>query len=173
MQPTAPSSRRNGIRILAAIVIIAILAIGFLSWSKRDPAPNVTFTNLKGQNITSQDLQGKVYMVNFWATSCTTCVAEMPQLVQTYNQFRDKGFDFFAVAMSYDPPNYVLNFAETRQLPFHVALDVKGEIAQAYGNVQLTPTTFVIDKEGRIVKRYVGEPDFAQLHKLLEEELST
>lgn len=173
MQQTAPSSRRNGIRILAAIVIIAILVIGYLSWSTRDPAPNVTFTNLKGQNITSQDLQGKVYMVNFWATSCTTCVAEMPQLVQTYNQFRDKGFDFFAVAMSYDPPNYVLNFAETRQLPFHVTLDVKGEIAQAYGNVQLTPTTFVIDKEGRIVKRYVGEPDFAQLHKLLEKELST
>lgn len=173
MQPTASPSRRNGMRILAAIVAIAILVIGYLSWSAREPAPNVTFTNLQGQSISSQDLQGKVYMVNFWATSCTTCVAEMPDLVKTYNQYKDKGMEFFAVAMSYDPPNYVLNFAQTRQLPFHVALDVRGEIAQAFGNVQLTPTTFVIDKEGRIVKRYVGEPDFAQLHQLLEKELST
>ncbi len=173
MQPTASPSRRNGMRILAAIVAIALLVIGYMSWSARDPAPNVTFTNLQGQRISSQDLQGKVYMVNFWATSCTTCVAEMPDLVKTYNQYKDKGMEFFAVAMSYDPPNYVLNFAQTRQLPFHVALDVRGEIAQAFGDVQLTPTTFVIDKEGRIVKRYVGEPDFAQLHQLLEKELST
>src|SRR5690606_358538 len=173
MQPTPSSPRRSGLRILAAIVAIAILVIGYMSWSARDPAPDVTFTNLQGQRISSQDLQGKVYMVNFWATSCTTCVAEMPDLVKTYNQYKDKGMEFFAVAMSYDPPNYVLNFAQTRQLPFHVALDVRGEIAQAYGNVQLTPTTFVIDKAGRIVKRYVGEPDFAQLHQLLEKELST
>lgn len=173
MQPTASSSRRSGMRILAAIVVIALLVIGYLSWSSRDSAPDVTYTNLKGQNISSQDLRGKVYMVNFWATSCTTCVAEMPDMVNTYNRYKDKGFDFFAVAMSYDPPNYVLNFAETRQLPFHVAIDVKGEIAQAFGNVQLTPTTFVIDKEGRIVKRYVGEPDFSQLHQLLEKELAT
>ncbi len=173
MQPTASSSRRNGMRILAALVVIVLLAIGYLSWFSRDPAPDVTFTNLNGQRITSQDLQGKVYMVNFWATSCTTCVAEMPALAKTYNQYKDKGMEFFAVAMSYDPPNYVLNFAQTNQLPFHVALDIRGEIAQAYGNVQLTPTTFVIDKAGRIVKRYVGEPDFAQLHQLLEKELST
>lgn len=160
-------------RILAGIVIIAILAVGYLSWSARDPAPDVVFTNLKGERISSQDLRGKVYMVNFWATSCTTCVAEMPKLVETYNKYKDKGFDFFAVAMSYDPPNYVLNFTETRQLPFHVAIDARDEIAKAYGDVKLTPTTFVIDKEGRIVKRYVGEPDFAQLDKLLEKELAT
>lgn len=166
------SSRRNGMRIMAAIVIIGLLAVGYLSWSKRDPAPNVVFTNLKGERISSQDLRGQVYMVNFWATSCTTCVAEMPHLVKTYNQYKGQGMEFFAVAMSYDPPNYVLNFAETRQLPFHVAIDASGEIAQAFGDVKLTPTTFVIDKQGRIVKRYVGEPDFKQLHELLEQELS-
>lgn len=173
MQQSAPSPRRNGLRILVAIFAIAILAVGYLSWSTRDPAPEVIFTNLKGERISTQELQGKVYMVNFWATSCTTCVAEMPKLVETYNKFKDKGFDFFAVAMSYDPPNYVLNFTETRQLPFNVVLDVQGKIAQGFGDVQLTPTTFVIDKQGRIVKRYVGEPDFAQLAKLLEKELST
>lgn len=173
MQQTASPSRRNGMRILAAIVILALLVIGYLSWSTRDPAPDVVFTNLQGERTSSQDLRGKVYMVNFWATSCTTCVAEMPDMAATYNKYKDKGFEFFAVAMSYDPPNYVVNFAETRKLPFDVAIDAQGEIAKAFGDVQLTPTTFVIDKEGNIVKRYVGQPDFGQLHQLLEKELAT
>jgi peroxiredoxin len=74
--------------------------------------------------------------------------------------------------MQYDPPNYVLNYAETRQLPFNVVLDVTGSLAKAYGDVMLTPTTFVIDKEGKIIKRYVGQPEFDALHKLLETALA-
>ena len=65
-----------------------------------------------------------------------------------------------------------LNFAETRQLPFKVALDVTGEAAKAYGDVALTPTTFVLDKQGKILKRYVGKPEFAELHKLIEKLLA-
>ena len=99
-------------------------------------------------------------MVNFWATSCTTCVAEMPQMVDTYNKFKPQGMEFVAVAMSYDPPNYVVNYAETRHLPFKVALDTDGAAAKAYGDVAMTPTTFVIDKDGKILKRYLGKPDF-------------
>ena len=76
-----------------------------------------------------------------------------------------------AVAMKDDPPNYVVNYAERRQLPFKVALDVAGDAAKAYGNVAMTPTTFVIDKDGKILKRYVGQPEFPALHKLLEKAL--
>ena len=74
--------------------------------------------------------------------------------------------------MSYDPPAWVLNFAKTRQLPFKVALDNTGEVAQAWGDVKLTPTSFLVDKEGKIVKRYVGEPDFPALHQLIEKLLA-
>jgi peroxiredoxin len=95
----------------------------------------------------------------------------MPQMVDTYNKFKGQGLEFVAVAMKYDPPNYVVNFTQTRQLPFKVALDVTGEAARAYGDVALTPTTFVIDKDGRIIKRYVGKPEFAALHELLAKAL--
>jgi peroxiredoxin len=111
-------------------------------------------------------------MINFWATSCTTCVKEMPQMIDTYNKYKADGLEYVAVAMAYDPPNYVLNFAETRQLPFRVALDTQGALAKSFGDVQLTPTTFVINKQGEIIKRYVGEPEFASLHQLLEKALA-
>lgn len=56
-------------------------------------------------------------MVNFWATSCTTCVGEMPQMIDTYNKFKDRGLDFVAVAMSYDSPNYVLTTPKPASCP--------------------------------------------------------
>ncbi len=110
--------------------------------------------------------------MNFWATSCTTCVAEMPELIATYKKYKARGFDTVAVAMSYDPPSYVVNFAQTRQLPFKVAIDNTGGVAKAWGDIQLTPTTFLVNKRGEIVKRYVGAPNFAELHQLLEKLLA-
>lgn len=169
---SASIASRSWFRILLALVVAAIAAVGYLSVTKKETIPDVTFVDLQGQKITSQDLRGKVVMINFWATSCTTCVKEMPEMVDTYNKYKAAGLEFIAVAMAYDPPNYVLNFVETRKLPFTVALDTQGGLAKSFGDVQLTPTTLVIDKRGQVLKRYIGEPDFAALHRLLEKELA-
>ena len=154
-----------------AAVVAALAGAAWVSLKSKPPAPEVTYIALDGNKITSQSLRGKVVMVNFWATSCTTCVAEMPQMVETYNKFKARGLEFIAVAMQYDPPNYVVNFTETRQLPFKVALDSGGDIARAFGGINATPTTYVIDQQGKIIKRYVGQPDFAALHALLDKQL--
>ena len=127
---------------------------------------------LDGSQTSTAQLKGQVTLVNFWATSCTTCVAEMPEIVATYNKFKGQGYQTLAVAMSYDPPAYVVNFSETRKLPFKVAIDNTGSNAKAWGDVKLTPTTFLVNKRGEIVKRYVGAPDFADLHRLIEKLLA-
>ncbi len=134
--------------------------------------PDATFTLLSSQKLSTADLKGKVYLVNFWATDCETCIKEMPQMVDTYNRFKGRGLEFVAVAMKYDAPMYVVNYAQTRQLPFKVAMD-DGSAAKAFGNVQMTPTTFVVDKNGTILKRYVGEPQFAELDQLLQKALGS
>ena len=167
-----PSANRTWIKLLAGAAALLIAAVTYFTLSTQQAAPSVTFTGLDGQKFTSESLKGKVVMVNFWATSCVTCIKEMPQMTETYNKYKGQGLEFVAVAMSYDPPNYVLNYAETRKLPFKVALDPQGELAKSFGDVKLTPTTYVIDKEGKIIKRYVGEPEFSQLHKLLEKALA-
>jgi peroxiredoxin len=154
--------------LLAAMVAGAALLAG----CARDPAPESTFVLLDGSKKTTSDLKGKVTLVNFWATSCTTCVAEMPKMVSTYEKYKAKGYGHVAVAMAYDPPAYVVNYAQTRKLPFDVAIDNTGAVAHAWGDVKLTPTSYIVNKKGEIVKRYVGEPDFAELHQLIEKLLA-
>ena len=167
---TAPTRSWIKPAVIGALVL-ALAGAGYASITSSVAAPSVTFIGLNGEKISTESLRGKVVMVNFWATSCTTCVKEMPQMVETYNKFKGQGLEFVAVAMQYDAPNYVLNYTETRKLPFKVAMDTGGDIAKSFGDVALTPTTFVIDKQGKIIKRYVGEPEFASLHKLLAKAL--
>lgn len=155
-----------------ALVALAAATIALAGCAGKDQAPASTFVLLDGSSTTTADLKGKVTLVNFWATTCVSCVKEMPELVATHQKYKDKGYETIAVAMSYDQPSWVLNFAQTRQLPFKVALDNTGEIARNWGDVKLTPTTYLVDKQGRIVKRFVGEPDFASLHQLIEQLLA-
>lgn len=157
---------------LMGMLAVGMVSVGLTACTGADTAPNSTFVLLDGSKTTTQELTGQVRLINFWATSCVSCVKEMPELVRTHQKYKDRGFETIAVAMSYDPPSYVVNFAQTRQLPFKVAIDNTGAIAQAWGEVKLTPTTFIVDKKGQIVKRFVGEPDFNALHQLLEKLLA-
>ena len=156
---------------LCAVVLIVVAALAYAMLSK-PAAPAATFVTLEGQPIQLDSLRGKVVLVNFWATSCPGCIKEMPGMVETYNQYKAKGFEIIAVAMSYAPPSHVVNFTQTRKLPFPVALDVKGDLAQAFGDVRLTPTSFIIGKKGQILEQKIGELDFVKLKALLDKELS-
>ncbi len=164
--------RANWIKPALVGVVVAVLALGGYAALQSGKAPDVTFISLGGQKISTQSLRGKVVMVNFWATDCATCNKELPQMIETYNKFKGQGLEYVAVAMKYDPPNYVVNYTASNKLPFIVALDSGGDIAKAFNNVAATPTTFLIDKDGTVLKRYVGEPDFPALHLLLQQMLA-
>jgi len=156
-------------------LILAVAITGIAAWLIFKPAaqaPEVAFSTLTGQKVTTSALKGKVVLVKFWATSCVTCIAQMPQTIETYNRYHHQGFETIAVAMQYDPANYVINYTETKKLPFTVALDPMGELAKAFGDVKLTPTAFLIDKNGKIIKRYLGDYDLADFHNTLEKALS-
>lgn len=154
------------------MVVVVSLGPLTLAGCSQTSAPESTFVLLDGSRQTTSDLRGKVTLVNFWATSCTTCVAEMPDIVATHQKFQARGYETLAVAMSYDPPSYVVNFAESRKLPFKVAIDNTGAVAKAWGDVRITPTTYIVNKRGQIVKTYVGAPNFEELHTLIEKLLA-
>ena len=152
---------------------LAVAAVGTMAYQAFDmtateTAPDVAYTLLDRSQSSLHQLRGKVVLVNFWATSCASCVREMPQIAALHERFKARGYETLAVAMRYDPPAYVIRFAESRKLPFGVAIDNTGEIAKRFGKVQLTPTSVLINQRGQIVKRFVGEPDFVALSRLIE-----
>jgi peroxiredoxin len=168
---TARANRQTGKTVLiavAALVALAVVGSLIVVFTKPQMAPTVTFKTITGQQITSDSLKGKLVLVNFWATSCVSCIAEMPKLVQTYERNKGKGYETVAVAMSYDRPDFVMNFATRRALPFPVALDLDGNLAKQFGDVKITPTNILINEKGQIIKRWVGEPDFAQIQQWVD-----
>ncbi len=152
------------------IVFVLIIVIAGLSWffSQSTPAPDVSFTTIKNKQIELSALHGKPVLVTFWATDCPGCIAEIPHLIELYQQYHGQGLEIIAVAMYYDPPNHVVNMSEAKQLPYPIALDLMGEHAKAFGGVQLTPTTFLINPEGYIALQKIGAFDITDMKQRIE-----
>ena len=164
-------------KILIALFLAAAtaLAVGALVWHTAPithKAPDVSYTLLDGRVERLDALRGKVVLVNFWATTCATCVRKMPELVATHEKYNARGLETLAVAMPYDPPARVSQFAESRRLPFGVVIDNTGAMSEGFGPIEATPTTLLIDKRGEVVRRWVGEPSFEVLHSMIEKLLA-
>jgi thiol-disulfide isomerase/thioredoxin len=171
VKTTLTSARTIALAIVALVVCVGGYA-SYRALAGSERAPNVGYTLLDGSKSTTDQLRGKVVLVNFWATDCTACLHEMPKIIATHQKFNGRGFETLSVSMRYDAPASVIDYAVTRKLPFSVAIDITGDIAKSFGNVELTPTSVLINKRGEIVKRYVGEPDFVALNKLVEKLLA-
>ena len=124
-------------------------------------------TTIDDKEITSKDLEGKLTLINFWATDCPGCINEMPGLIETYEQYNDKGLEIIAVAMHYDPPSRVISYSKNNKLPFPVVLDSNKEIMDKFNNIKLTPTTVILDQDGYIKNTIIGEIDFTNFNKTL------
>ncbi len=135
--------------------------------AQRHLPPPFSYTLLDGSPQHSQALQGRVTLLNFWATTCAVCVAEMPLLAATQQQFEARGYTTLAVAMPYDPPALVADFAHKRQLPFGVVIDPTGALVRAFGDVKGTPSHFLLDRQGRIAAQFQGAVTAAALHPLI------
>jgi peroxiredoxin len=160
-------------KYVTLLVLLGLIGagIGRLRDFNAQPAPRAVFTTITGKKIALEDLRGKPVIVTFWATDCPACIEEIPYWTALYRQFHDRGLELIAVSMYYDPPSHVVGMAQAGRLPYDVALDLTGEQARAFGNVELIPTTFVIDLAGRIVERKTGAADPDNLTSLIKKLL--
>jgi len=159
----------NFMKILCRYFSLLLLPLILISCSKTiTSAPDVTFTTLTGQKIALKELRGKPVIVTFWATDCPSCIKEIPDLIDLYTRYHASGLDMIAVAMSYDPPNHVVDMTKAQQLPYPVALDLTSELAQAFGGIMFTPSTFLIAPDGSVVKKEIGLFDPATMKTNIE-----
>ncbi|MFL2980328.1 MAG: peroxiredoxin family protein [Methylophilaceae bacterium] len=157
-------------KIIFSALLIFLTSLYLISFQK-ETINNLNMTSIQGEKITSNDLLGKVVLINFWATDCPSCIAEMPDLIETYNKYKKQNFELIAVSMFYDPPSRVLSFSKNNKLPFSVVLDLEKKIASQFNGVTLTPTSFLIDHEGKIINKIIGEINFDEFTNLLEKAL--
>ena len=142
---------------LFAILILSSIAYLWLAPSGAQQAPNITFQLLDGKKLQLSSLKGKPVLITFWATSCPGCIKEMPHLIELYHELHAQGLEIIGIAMPYDRPDYVMEMVKQKKVPYPIALDLKSEAVHAFDKVSLTPTTFLIDERGKIIKKKIGE----------------
>ena len=155
---------------IALAVVVAVAAVWFIPTGLRQAPPLVGQT-LDGRTLTLEQMRGKPVLVTFWATTCPSCVEEMPHLIELYRELHPKGLEIIGVAMAYDPPEQVRAMAAKRQIPYPIVLDAQGRIAGEFDNVRLTPTSVLISPEGRIVQYRLGLLDLPKLREAIQEML--
>jgi len=146
---------------LFAILIISSIAYLWLAPSGAQQAPDITLQMLDGEKLPLSSLKGKPVLITFWATSCPGCIKEMPHLIELYHKLHSKGLEIIGIAMPYDRPDYIMEMVKRKKVPYRIAFDLKGEAVRAFGNVSLTPTAFLIDDKGKIIKKKIGEMNMA------------
>lgn len=153
---------------LPALVFIALTIALLLIWLSPTgihKSPQISLSLINGKKINLTDFHGKPVLITFWATTCPGCISEMPHLVKLYQQYSSKGLKMIAIAMSYDNPEHIKKMAQNKKLPYYVAFDNTGEASQAFGDVKLTPTHFLIDPTGKIIRHQIGELNINDLMK--------
>jgi peroxiredoxin len=155
---------------IALAVILTSAVVWFMPPGMRQAPPLVGQT-LDGRTLTLEQLRGKPVLVTFWATTCPSCIEEMPHLVELYREFNPKGLEIIGVAMAYDPPEQVRTLVRQRQIPYPIVLDTQERIAREFDNVRLTPTTVLISPRGRIVHYRLGLLDMPKLRDTIQEML--
>jgi cytochrome c biogenesis protein CcmG/thiol:disulfide interchange protein DsbE len=118
-------------------------------------APDFTLQDIQGRTWRLSALRGKVVVLNFWATWCGPCRIEIPDFIKVYRERRDQGLEIIGVSIDRVGVEVVKNFVEKSNINYPVAMQTP-EVAQGYGNPASIPTTFIIDRQGRLHSRHVG-----------------
>ena len=153
-------------KIFLEIGVIILLIVPYLCFSEDNQAPNFVLKNLHGKTVKLSDFQGKVIILDFWATWCPPCQAEIPHFVELQKDYGEKGLQIIGISLDRGRLKVVKSFARKYKINYPVLLG-NIEVTQKYGGIRGIPTTFIIDQKGRIVKKFVGYRD----KKIFESEI--
>lgn len=150
--------------VLAAFAVVVILsscsaesstnAAGKTS-KERKAAPEFTLTDANGSSVKLSDYRGKVVLLNFWATWCGPCTLEIPWFIDFEQEFKSRGFEVVGISMDDDGWAAIKPYVAEHKMNYRVLLG-NDSVSQLYGGVEALPTTFIIDRDGKIASVHVG-----------------
>lgn len=157
-------------KLLIGLITILALIIGTRLWFKAEIAPQIDYKRIDGSVLPAHALYDKVVIVNFWSTNCGSCIAEIPHLKNLYEKYNKQDLEIISVAMQQDQLQSIIQLIYNKKIPYSVTYDADGRIAQTWGGIQYTPTTFIINKKGEVTRRIIGESSAeleSEIQKLL------
>ncbi|AFJ02337.1 Cytochrome c-type biogenesis protein ResA [Methylophaga frappieri] len=157
-------------KIIQFVLPILVLSVGAIFWFNQhaaQPIEDHAFQTIDGQSMKISDYAGKPLLVIFWATDCPGCIAEMPALIALHEQYDELGM--LGIALPHDTPAQIKAMRAAKSLPYTLTWDADNSLSAVFGQVRVTPTHFLLDEQGQIVMRKIGELDFALLQQRLEE----
>lgn len=119
------------------------------------PAPEFSLKDASGTEKKLSDFRGSVVIIDFWATWCPPCREEIPHFVELYNQYKAQGLEIIGVSMDQSPERVIPGFIEKNKINYTILFGEE-KVYDLYGGINAIPTTFIVDKEGNLVRKYVG-----------------
>ncbi len=167
--------KKNVITLLAVVLLIAGISMRLHRSGKWKPAnanstaPDFSLQDLSGQTQTLSSYQGKVVMLNFWATWCTPCQKEIPEFIALQNKYQNQGFRIIGISMddSIDP---VRPFYQQMKINYPVVLG-SAKLGEQYGGILGLPVSFLIGSDGRIRAKHIGPVDMVVLEQEIQKAL--
>ncbi|MCI0707518.1 MAG: TlpA family protein disulfide reductase [Ignavibacteriae bacterium] len=118
-------------------------------------APDFTLKTSDGKTVQLSKLKGKVVLVNFWATWCGPCKAEIPDFMEVYSSYKSKGFEIVGIALDEEGWEVVKPYSDKQKINYPIVLG-DGPLAYKYGGIEAIPTSFLVDQDGYIVGKRIG-----------------
>jgi peroxiredoxin len=148
-------------------VLLVIAAAGYFRFMppRLAHAPDISLLSVDGDELHLSAYRGRPLLITFWSTTCPSCVREIPHLTELYRELAPQGLEIISITMAYDPPNRVLEMRASRDIPYPVVLDIHADAAHAFGDVRVTPTSFLVAPDGRVVQSKVGRLDMTGLRR--------
>jgi thiol-disulfide isomerase/thioredoxin len=160
----------RGIRAAGIVALMALLTTTFVLAQGKESAPNFSLKNSSGQAVELAKLHGKVVVVNFWATWCGPCRAEIPGMLDVYQKYRGKGLEIVGISVDRDGWSVINPFVKKLNITYPVVLG-NGAVTDAYGGIDAIPTTFFVDRNGQVLLRHVGYMSKDEFEKAVKSSL--